>query len=55
MWISRKKFSKLEKKVADLEGEVQGQHKVSPLETIQRALHDATTLSVDQGLLMHQR
>lgn len=26
MWVSRKKFNGLEKKVADLEGQVQSQH-----------------------------
>lgn len=28
MWISRKRFNELEKKVADLEGQVQGQQTV---------------------------
>lgn len=43
MWVSRKKWSELEKRVADLERQVQSQHKddVSPLNTMKAALAES--------------
>ena len=50
MWISRKKFEEIKQRIADLEGQVQGQQKVtdylhvdvsmSPKQVIARAVHE---------------